>query len=174
MKTHKQTQNRSDDVPPLASDGDIFVDDIGEDYTEPEPEQKTDDVPGFRKVPVFGEEGSGKTLWHVCVEHSPFILKQANVWGSGRAEAKKLFLTAVRAEHEAKAAKERGLGDKGDRHASKLVMDSFHDGLKRQREFRWLIKDWAAVKAWREDYHQRLSENMRLSAKRQRAQLASA
>ncbi len=122
----------------------------------------------WRNVPVFGKEANGSTLWNVVVRHSPFLLKQANIWATTEKEAHKTFIEVVKGHHEEVANKERG---PAQRSAAKAIREAYDRGVTMSRagDLKWTIRPWDEVKKERADYRETIFNLM--SRERQLAEM---
>lgn len=122
----------------------------------------------WRNLPEFGRKGKGKTLWNVCVRHSPFLLKQANVWAADKAEAQRLFLEETKNHHQKVAERERGPASRTAALAIKAAYDRAIE-MTQHGKLRWEARPWEEVKAAKQSYLERITAL--LSRERQLAEM---
>lgn len=160
----KQTKPR--DAGPSVAAPPLPADEFGGDLEVDKADTRQRDR--WRSIPTVGTERTGRTLWNVCVRHSPFLFKQANVWASDKKEAHQAFLEAAKQHHEAVANRERG---PAQRPAARAVHEAYERGLEMTRagKLKWSVRPWEDVKRERSDYRELIFNLM--SRERQLAEM---
>ena len=99
-------------------------------------------IHGFKKPKELGEPGQGKSAWHVQVSHTTLLFKSAKVWAASKDEARRVFLDAVKDEHERIANKERAQDPRTVDKQRAKIRGLFDHGVKETPKANWIIQPW--------------------------------